>query len=225
MQSDYITIRRYLADPSLADSVIGDHADFDQPVSLDDGRDIVGTAAVFFDGSRKTEFRIGNNKFERIESTAFDRAIIQRDDVIACLDHNPNKLLGRTSSHTLQLDIDRKGLHYRVAAGDTSAYHTTYGMIRRGEIRGSSFLAYLAPTDFNEFRENGRLIRSIHNVSLLKDVSPCTRPCYKATTASVRSIDRDIREREDYLAELNRQLAIDREHYIRGIQLDAILPR
>ena len=221
--NDLLAIRRYALAPSLSGT------NPKRPkVSIETGdrRGLVGMAATFYDGTRATEFRLGKNTYERIKRGAFDRAIREMDDTIACFNHNRSKPLGRRSDGTLKLAVSFGGLEYFIEESNSPTYRDTHEFIKRGDVTGSSFYAFLAKSDYAEFEERGRWIRAIHNVSFLADVSPVVSPCYTATTVSVRSSDyHEARERDDYLARLERQCAIDRELYLREMELKALRVR
>src|SRR5690348_12903845 len=93
----------------------------------DGGANISGYAAVF-----NQETVIGDGIFgfrEQIDPGAFDVAI-KEDDVRALFNHDPNILLGRTESGTLQLSTDRRGLKYSVSLPDTAAARDVRELIR-----------------------------------------------------------------------------------------------
>ena len=58
---------------------------------------------------------------ERIMSGAFAGSIEEGGDVLALLDHDPSRVLGRTRSKTLTLEDDEKGLAFDIAVPDTTA--------------------------------------------------------------------------------------------------------
>lgn len=77
------------------------------------GRRIEGYAATF-----NTEADLGGFR-ERIAPGAFRSALA--GDVLAMLDHDPGKVLGRTRSGTLRLSEDSKGLAFSLDLPDTQA--------------------------------------------------------------------------------------------------------
>src|SRR5438046_482888 len=84
------------------------------------GRELYGTAAVFYDGTPGTEFvldRGGNGRrkvVERIFPTAFDAVLRDAagNDTRGLFNHNSDHLLGRRSNGTLRLAKTSRGLDY-----------------------------------------------------------------------------------------------------------------
>jgi HK97 family phage prohead protease len=76
---------------------------------------------------------------ERLAPGAFRNAVKSGQDVTMLVQHDNNKLLGRTSSGTLNLKDDDKGLQFRCEMPDTQLGHDTHEMIRRGDLNACSF--------------------------------------------------------------------------------------
>ena len=96
---------------------------------------ISGYAAVF---NRDTV--IGGEFRERISPHAFDRTLRENPDVVALLDHDTGRVLGRTSAGTLKLRPDRIGLHFTIDVDDTTPEgQSALGTVGRGDIKGMSF--------------------------------------------------------------------------------------
>ena len=149
------------------------------------GDTIAGLAAVFYDGTRSTEYELWDDTFERIMPTAFDRAI-REDDVRGLFNHNPDKILGRTTANTMQLTKTPQGLAYRIDAPPSA--EPIMQSIKRGDVSGSSFSFTIDPGTIVWKQEKiddkrFRTIREIHAVHLF-DVGPVTFPAYTSTTAS-----------------------------------------
>jgi Escherichia/Staphylococcus phage prohead protease len=103
-----------------------------------------------------------------------------RSDVIARFEHGT--VLGRVSNHTLRLREDGHGLRYEIDLPDTTAGRDLLELIRRGDIRSSSFA-------FKAVREKWRddkvgLLRELLDVRLI-DVSPVVTPAYQQTSVKV----------------------------------------
>ena len=158
-------------------------ADADELIveSRSDGRAaIIGYAAVY----NRLSLDLGGFK-EEILPGAFDRILSKRGkDVVALFNHDSNIVLGRTSSGTLELSTDDKGLRYVVTPPVSRA--DVMELIQRRDVRGSSF-AFTVGKDGEAFRtdEGGSAIRQIREVSGLYDVGPVLVPAYPATSASV----------------------------------------
>jgi hypothetical protein len=127
---------------------------------------------------------------ERIHRRAFSKAL-ERDDVRGLINHDPNQILGRTSTKTLRLHVDNAGLHANVALPDTSYARDLIVNVRNGNITGGSF-AFLPTKDdwaLETIEEVEWVVRTVKELRLY-DVSPVTFPAYPATegSASLRSL-------------------------------------
>ena len=148
-----------------------------------DGRAaIVGYAAVY----NRLSLDLGGFR-EEILPGAFDKILSRqrgRQDVVALFNHDSNIVLGRTSSGTLELSSDDKGLRYVVSPPVSRA--DVLELIQRRDVRGSSF-AFTVDKGGEGFRqgEDGKAVRQIREVSGLYDVGPVLVPAYPATSAAV----------------------------------------
>lgn len=149
----------------------------------DNTRRIAGYAALFHSQSED----LGGWR-EIILPAAFDDVI--GDDVRALWNHDPSAVLGRTSSGTLRLTQDRRGLFYEVDLPDTQIGRDIMESIRRGDINQSSF-AFTVAEDFWEPGGGGAPpVRKIYKFARLFDVGPVAYPAYPATSVSVRAIEK-----------------------------------
>jgi len=124
---------------------------------------------------------------ETILPGAFDKVLSRqrgKQDVVALFNHDSNIVLGRTSSGTLELSSDSKGLRYVVTPPVSRA--DVLELIARKDVAGSSF-AFTVGKDGEAFRtgDGGQAIRQIREVSGLYDVGPVLTPAYPSTSASV----------------------------------------
>ena len=148
-----------------------------------DGRAaIVGYAAVY----NRLSLDLGGFR-EMILPGAFDKVLSRergRQDVVALFNHNSDIVLGRTSSGTLELSSDDKGLRYVVTPPVSRA--DVLELIQRRDVKGSSF-AFTVDPKGEAFvpDEKGNAVRHIREVSGLYDVGPVLVPAYPASTASV----------------------------------------
>jgi HK97 family phage prohead protease len=148
-----------------------------------DGRAaIIGYAAVY----NRLSLDLGGFR-EEILPGAFDKILNRqrgKSDVVALFNHDSNIVLGRTSSGTLELSSDTKGLRYVVTPPVSRA--DVMELIQRRDVRGSSF-AFTVDKSGEGFRqgEDGKAVRQIREVSGLYDVGPVLVPAYPATSASV----------------------------------------
>jgi len=154
-------------------------------VRREDGKtSIEGHAAVFFDGSEGTEFELFDGLRERIDPGAFDRALKERQDVVGLFNHDPNNVLARTSSGTLGLSKDKKGLRFSMELADTGIAGDVANHIERGDVSGASFAFLVRGEEFIDGEDFD--LRIIKDVDLL-DVGPVTFPAYTATDVESNS--------------------------------------
>lgn len=144
---------------------------------------------------------------ESILPGAFDKVLNRqrgKGDVVALFNHDPNQLLGRTSSGTLELASDDKGLRYTVSLPNTELGRMISEMVARKDLRGSSF-AFTVDQKGESWApgEDGKPRRSIREVSGLFDVSVVTHPAYSSSTVAVarRSMEAWMQEQEEPVAE------------------------
>lgn len=153
---------------------------------------------------------------EVIKRGALDKA--KMTDVLARIEHEGGlSLLGRTSNDTLKLEIDQRGLKYEVQPADTQAARDLIALVRRKDIRQSSFAFRIKYPDGEKLIQQGKeVLREIHQISELIDVSPVTKPAYPSTTVAVRSLDkfkeelkpsnREYYERKNKLLDINKNI-------------------
>jgi HK97 family phage prohead protease len=143
---------------------------------------IVGYAAVY----NRLSLDLGGFR-EEILPGAFDRILNRqrgKADVVALFNHDSNMVLGRTSSGTLELSSDEKGLRYVVTP--PASRDDVLELIRRRDVAGSSFAFTVSPSG-ERFRQTdeGKTIRQIREVKGLYDVGPVLTPAYPASSATV----------------------------------------
>ena len=111
---------------------------------------------------------------EIIAPGAFDNVL--ENDVRALINHDGNLILARTTSGTLALSTDEKGLRYEFEMPETSYGKDLAVSMKRGDITQSSF-AFTVADDSWDTRD-GMDVRTINKVKRLFDVSPVTYPAY-----------------------------------------------
>lgn len=124
-----------------------------------------------------------HNFREVVERTALD-GVLERSDIRALLNHDPNHVLGRYPD-TLQLDADEKGLRYTVQLPNTQTGRDLATLAKRGDISQSSYAFRVAPEGQRWDEQTGT--RHITQFTDLLDVSPVTYPAQPQTTATVRT--------------------------------------
>jgi len=111
---------------------------------------------------------------EIIAPGAFDDVL--ENDVRALINHDGNLILARTTSGTLKLSTDEKGLKYEFDMPQTSYGKDLAISMKRGDVTQSSF-AFTVEND-NWETKDGMDVRTITKVKRLFDVSPVTYPAY-----------------------------------------------
>lgn len=183
----------------------------------DDGAaTIVGLAAVFDSLSEN----LGGFR-EQIMPGAFDDA--DMSDVRGLFNHDPNFVLGRTRSETLELEITTKGLRFEIDLPDTQTIRDlVLEPIKRGDVDQASFGFIVAPggASFDE-NEDGVLIRTITKFMRIFDVSPVTFPAFQDTAVGEASFRSFQDYQQDVAAEFKQQQSdkVARESFLRSTQV------
>lgn len=163
---------------------IREHRDIAGTVELRaaaDGSPIAaGYAAVF--GRRSVDL---GGFTEIVAPGAFTKTVTEAD-VLGLYEHDERALLGRTSAGTLRLVIDEHGLAYEIDLPDTSTGRDVGELLRRTDLRGSSF-GFRTIRDEWFQAEGGDVTRTLLETALV-DVSPVSRPAYPDTDAALRSL-------------------------------------
>lgn len=152
-----------------------------------DGKGIEGYAAVFNERS----VDLGGFR-ESIVPGAFSRMLKEKQDVRAMFNHDPNLILGRSSSGTLRMSEDSKGLSYDCDLPDTATARDVYKLVERGDVSGCSF-SFRAAKDgqrWSEGRDEGGnpiAFRDLTDVDV-RDVGPVTFPAYRQTSVDSRML-------------------------------------
>jgi len=178
--------------------------DIELRVTDDDKPKIIGYAAKF----GKWSVDLGGFR-ERIKKGAFDEAL-EKSDVRALKNHDPNLLLGRTTSGTLRLSTNSVGLQTEIDPPDTTTGRDTVEEIRRKDITGMSFAFTVAEDDW-KYNEDDTVERTIIKFGELFDVGPVTYPAYPDTTVAARSLDVFKEHHEKEIEEKEKTKVIDRD--------------
>lgn len=142
---------------------------------------IRGYAAVFNSDSQNL-----GGFIEQVKPGAFSRAIRERQDTKALINHDSSMLLGRVKNNTLTLSEDKNGLYFVCNLPNTTVAQDVRELIRRGDISQCSF-------GFRAVKEAWPAVdrRELIDVDL-DDVSVVTDPAYPATSVSARSLPADV---------------------------------
>ena len=141
-----------------------------------DGKKLVGHAAVFNQETRIDGFR------EVIRRGAFTQSLSEERDILCLVDHNPERLLGRTSSNTLKLWEDEKGLAFEVLLPDTTQGQDILSLAKRGDLGGCSF-GFTVPQDGEVWKGN---LRELRNITLFEISVVNSWPAYQGTDVQAR---------------------------------------
>lgn len=147
----------------------------------DDGtRMLTGYAAVF---NSRTEIKGWFSSFtEEIAPGAFVRAISE-DDVRALFNHDSSQVLGRSTSGTLRLSEDKKGLRFEIDLPDTQAGRDIATLVSREDITGNSFAFDVIGEEWED-KDKDVPHRRLTELRLY-DVGPVTYPAYSETSIEV----------------------------------------
>lgn len=149
-----------------------------------DGENFIEGHAAVFDSWSETLGGIFPFK-EKVKRGAFQESL-DRDDIRALFNHDPNYVLGRNKSGTLQLKEDERGLLVRIIPPDTSWAKDLRTSIERGDINQMSFGFTVEEDEWRS--EDGGDVRELKKVRLF-DVSPVTFPAYTSTDVGVRGME------------------------------------
>lgn len=145
-------------------------------------------------------------------------------DVRCLIDHDSSKVLGRTTSETLELKIDEEGLYFRTQLPNTTYAKDLYENIRLGNINQCSF-GFILDEDGDEFekREDGLFKRTLRKIKSLFDVSIVTYPAYNDTQVApaLRSIEQ-IKEQELADIKAKQQEEVRKQNELLRMQLDLL---
>ena len=171
----------------------------------EDSRLVEGVAIVFNSDSQDMGY------IEQISNEAVDADTIARSDVFAFLNHDEGRgVLARSryGKGTLNLSLERDGLHYSFEAPKTQLGDELLSYLSRGEITTSSFAFTVAENGDEWHRdENGILRRTIKKIDRLFDVSPVFEPAYLSTNCNSRKFE-EIRTIDDKLDQLKKEIEI-----------------
>lgn len=141
---------------------------------------VVGYAAVFNEPAD-----IGGWFREIIAPGAFTETL-KTADVRALYDHDRGRVLGRSSTGSLRLSEDAKGLAVEIDLPDTNDGRDVRTLIERGDISGMSFLFTALHDEWDETTDPPT--RTVHQAAL-HEVSIVSMPAYDGTSVAMRSLE------------------------------------
>lgn len=144
---------------------------------------LVGYAAVF----NSLSHDLGGFR-ENIEPGAFDRSLREFPDVLALFDHDMSKVLGRTSSGTLRLAQDERGLRVEIDLPNNTLGNDLRESVKRQDIVSMSFR--FKPYPGGDYFDTTTSPPTRHLKAVqLKEVSVVVDPAYPDTSVSVRALE------------------------------------
>ena len=187
-----------------------------------DKRTLVGYAVVW-----DSDTTIGDYFVERVAKGAFTRAL--SGDVLALVNHDWGRVIGRTKSKTLRLLEDERGLKVEIDVPNTTDGNDLWELVERGDVSGMSF-AFRATKQ--EWDDTGELPSRTILEAELYEVTATPIPAYEDTTLAKRSLEAmradaaksTEQRRAENKAAAARRVAERRarqEQAIRGIRQDA----
>lgn len=186
-----------------------------------DKRTLTGYAVVW-----NSDTTIGDYFVERIAPGAFTKAL--RGDILALVNHDTGRVVGRTRSGTLRLAEDSHGLKVEIEIPDTTDGNDLWTLVERGDISGMSF-SFRATKQ--EWDDTGALPHRTVIEAELFEVTATPIPAYPDTTLALRSLEAcrtDAKTAEQRKAEnkaaAERRVSAKRaamENKFRGIRQDA----
>jgi len=187
-------------------------------------RTLTGYAAVW-----NSDTTIGDYFVERIAPGAFSKAI-RGGDILALVNHDSGRVVGRTKSGTLRLVEDQRGLKVEIDVPDTTDGNDLWTLVERGDISGMSF-SFRATKQ--EWDESGEIPHRTVIEADLYEVTATPIPAYPDTSLAKRSLEaaraeadagKDAERRAADAAAAKRRIAerkARQEQQFRGIPQDA----
>lgn len=158
-------------------------------------RKIVGYAAIYNARSENL-----GGFVEEVAPGAFTDALAANTEVLALVEHSPDKILGRRSMGTLSLSEDARGLRVEIDPPNTTVGNDAVENVRRGDIKGMSFRFPKGAKD-SWRSDKGDNVRTLHKVGLL-EVTLTSVPAYAQTSVSLRALtDKEEADMKAYYAE------------------------
>jgi uncharacterized protein len=144
-----------------------------------DKRTLTGYAVVW-----NSDTTIGDYFVERIAPGAFTKAL--RGDILALVNHDTGRVVGRTKSGTLRLAEDSHGLKVEIDVPDTTDGNDLWTLVERGDISGMSF-SFRATKQ--EWDDTGDVPHRTVIEAELFEVTATPIPAYPDTNLALRSLE------------------------------------
>lgn len=137
---------------------------------------------------------IGPAKFgfsERFSKGAFSKTINDGADIRYLFNHNPDHVLARTKSGTLQLAENNTGLNVDAVFAPTTVGRDLAILMERGDVNQMSVGMQVINDKWEEIRGNDGNVYEQRTITEAKlfDVSAVTYPAYEETDAGIRTVE------------------------------------
>lgn len=151
----------------------------------EESRLVEGYAIRFNEESQNLGF------YETISRSALTQEVIDQSDIFALFNHRDDAVLARSryGEGSLELELREDGLFYRFEAPKTQWGDELLEHIKRGEVSTSSFAFTISEQGDKWYKEDGKIKRTILEISKLYDVSPTFEGAYLTTSCNKRSLD------------------------------------
>jgi HK97 family phage prohead protease len=149
-----------------------------------------GNACVYDTLSRPLPLSNGRKFRERISASAFQSTLNDpANDIICTVNHDTSKILGRTSSKTLEIFNNSHALSVRCQLPKTSYAADLIESVKRGDVLGMSFtFDEQEPTWESESSPDGYPVCTIHR-AFLYEVCFTSDPAYLSSSVAMRNAD------------------------------------
>jgi hypothetical protein len=172
------------------------------PVQLEiraDGKNepvLAGLAAVY---NKRSQVIGGMGGFTEIIEPGFFSGVMDQD-VLATIEHNNERLVGRTKSGTLKISDSDEGLRTENKIPPTSDGNDLLTLVKRGDISGMSFKFRCADggSKWESDSTTGAVTRTLMagGCEELADITYTCDPAYKDTAVAERSMT-EFRSQKD----------------------------
>jgi len=145
-----------------------------------DGRPVIRGMAIVYN---RLSQDLGGYR-ERIMPGAFDKVLGKqrgRQDIVSYFNHDPNMLLGRESSGTLEIFSNEQGIGYMVTPPQSRA--DVLELVARRDVKGSSFAFVVGAESFSSDADGP--IRDVREAKGLYEMGPVVSPAYVQTSAQM----------------------------------------
>jgi HK97 family phage prohead protease len=154
----------------------------------DTGKRYLEGYAIVFNQRSKLIREWGETFFEVIEPGAADNVLKDTGlNVVATIDHDRAKMIGRTKSGTLELVKDAKGLRYIVELPKTTIGTDIAEQVQRGDYFESSFIFSIAEKGVRYDTGEEIPVRYVSDIETLYDVSVVVDGAYANTAVALRA--------------------------------------